>query len=404
MISHSCIVPRQRLPSLVYSDCKVREGRNVDVEGSYRPNGSSTPPMTRVVSRSPGRVNLIGEHTDYNDGFVMPMGLPFETVFTATPRSDNKVCLRSVGYGEVSFTLADDPKSIKFWGRFVAGMARALDYDGTPVPGFDAEIKTNIPVGASLSSSAALEVAAGFAMCQMAGVEPDPVRIAKLGQWVENEIIGIQSGIMDQLISAVATEGAATLIDCRSLETEAIALPTNSTVVIMDTMTRRRLADSEYDLRRASCERAALEIGVPKLRDATIEQVNGLEPGMDARRARHVVTENARVLSAVEAMKSGDAITLGKLMNASHESLRTDFEVSAPALDEIVSIAREHSGCFGARMTGGGFAGCGVALVDPTEALAFKSHVEDRYKGPKGVSPNVWIVEPSAGASVTTQG
>jgi galactokinase len=382
----------------------VREERNVDYEANFRPDGSSTPTMNRVVARSPGRVNLIGEHTDYNDGFVMPMGLPFETVFTATARADNKVCLHSEGYGEINFTLADDPRSIKFWGRFVAGMAKALDYDGTPVPGFDAEIKTDIPVGASLSSSAALEVAAGFAMCQMAGVEPDPVRIAKLGQWVENEIIGIQSGIMDQLISAVATEGAATLIDCRSLETQAFALPTNSTVVIMDTMTRRRLADSEYDLRRASCERAAAEIGVNKLRDATIEQVDNLGAGVDARRARHVVTENARVLSAVEAMKSGDAVTLGRLMNDSHESLRTDFEVSAPALDEIVAVGRKHSACFGARMTGGGFAGCGVALVDSSEALAFRAHVQDRYAAPDGASPNVWIVEPSAGASVTTQG
>ncbi len=359
--------------------------------------------MNRVIARSPGRVNLIGEHTDYNDGFVLPMGLPFETVITAVPRLDNKVCLRSEGYGEINFTLADDPKTIKFWGRFIAGMAKALDYDGTTVPGFEADIRTNIPVGASLSSSAALEVAAGFAMCAMAGVKPDPVRIAKLGQWVENEIIGIQSGIMDQLISAVANKGSATLIDCRSLETEPVTLPPNATVAIMDTMTRRRLADSEYDLRRASCERAAEELGVDKLRDATIDQVEAMADGIDRQRARHIVTENTRVLAAVEAMRAGDAPALGQLMNQSHESLRVDFEVSAPALDEIAATAREHEGCFGARMTGGGFAGCAVALVDRNHADQFKAHIESGYTAPDGEVPNVWIVEPSAGASVTTE-
>lgn len=357
--------------------------------------------MTRVFARSPGRVNLIGEHTDYNDGFVLPMGLPFETTFTATPRSDNKICLVSEGYGELRFSLSDDPQSIAFWGRFVAGMAKALDHDGVKIPGFDAKITTTIPIGASLSSSAALEVASGFAMCGLAGVTPDPVKIAKLGQWVENEVIGIQSGIMDQLISAVATAGSATLIDCRSLETRAVKVPPQATIVIMDTMTRRRLADSEYDKRRASCERAAGAIGVAALRDATVADIEALDPGVDQRRARHVVTENARVLEAVEAMDSGDAQALGNLMNQSHESLKLDFEVSAPALDEITETARSHEGCFGARMTGGGFAGCGVALVDRNHVESFQRHIERGYGGPEGNKPDVWIVEPSAGASLT---
>ncbi len=358
--------------------------------------------MTSVVARSPGRVNLIGEHTDYNDGFVLPLGLPFETVFTATSREDNKINIHSDGYGEINFTLADDPRLIKFWGRYVAGMAKAFENEGTTVPGFDATIQTDIPVGASLSSSAALEVAAGFAMCALAGVTPDPVRIAKLGQWVENEIIGIQSGIMDQLISAVAKEGSAMLIDCRSLATKSVQLPRQTTVAIMDTMTRRRLADSEYNLRRASCDRAATAIGVAKLRDATQAQVEQLDPGVDKQRARHVVTENERVLAAVVAMNRNDPSALGKLMNQSHESLRVDFEVSAPALDEIVEVARGHEGCYGARMTGAGFAGCGVALVDRDHAEAFKTHVQQNYSGPDGQPPDVWIVEPSAGASVQT--
>lgn len=359
--------------------------------------------MKTVVARSPGRVNLIGEHTDYNDGFVLPMGLPFETLFRATARADDRVHIRSKGYGEVEFALADDPRTIKFWGRFVAGVAKALHDDGTSVPGFDAQIETNIPVGASLSSSAALEVAAGFALSSLAGETPDPVRIAKLGQRVENEFIGIQSGIMDQLICAIATEGSATFIDCRTLDAQAVQLPEAATVAIMDTMTRRRLADSEYDLRRASCVRAATTIGVAALRDATLSDVESLGPGTDQRRARHVVTENLRVQAAVEAMSRNDPQSFGELMNQSHESLRSDFEVSAPALDEIVRVARMHEGCWGARMTGGGFAGCGVALVDRNEAESFKSHVEGNYLGPKGRPPDVWIVEPAAGASIISQ-
>ena len=356
--------------------------------------------MATVSARSPGRVNLIGEHTDYNDGFVLPMGLPFDTTFSATTRPDKTVILDSEGYGRVQFELDDELDTMDFWARYVAGMARALVNTGVEVPGFEAKITTTIPVGASLSSSAALEVAAGFAMCAMANQTPDPVEIAKLGQWVENEVIGIQSGIMDQLISAVATAGTATLIDCRSLETTPVTLPGDAMVVIMDTMTRRRLAESEYDLRRASCERAALGLGVPALRDAALADLARMDEGVDQARARHVITENARVLKAVEAMGSEDAGTAGDLMNQSHESLRTDFDVSAPALDEITSLARAHPSCFGARMTGGGFAGCAVALVERDHAPAFVGHIESGYRSPDGQSPDVWVVEPSAGASV----
>jgi len=356
--------------------------------------------VRRVRARAPGRVNLIGEHTDYNDGFVLPMALPFATVIEATPRRDGVVSLHSEGFPSVQFTLADDPKEVGSWGRFVSGMIRFMAEDGIGTTGIDASISTNIPIGASLSSSAALEVATGFAVAGLADVEPDPVRIAQLGQRVENEVIGLQSGIMDQLISAIAVDGSVTRIDCRSLAAEAVQLPAEAKVVIMDTMTRRELADSEYDLRRAACNRASEAIGVAALRDANLEQVESLLSGVDQKRARHVVTENRRVAGVVAALRNGDLAAVGELMSASHRSLDSDYAVSSDALNSMVAIAREHESCLGARMTGGGFAGSAVALVDAAGASMFIKHVAKRWTNEFGERPNVWDVRPSAGASV----
>lgn len=361
--------------------------------------------ISQVIARAPGRVNLIGEHTDYNDGFVLPMALPFATTIAFLRRSDDRVELDSIGFDSTSFDLGDDPATVKDWARYVAGVARLLAVDGLAVAGFSAQIQTDIPVGASLSSSAALEVATGFGLCALAGVEPDPVYIAKIGQRVENEIIGIQSGIMDQLISATGVDGSVVQIDCRSLETTPVQLPASSRVLILDTMTRRELADSEYDLRRQACERAAAVIGVPKLRDATLEDVATLPETtdlekVDKRRAHHVVTENARVHAAVEAIASDDLALVGQLMNESHASLSVDYEVSSPALDEMSAIARADDGCFGARMTGGGFAGSAVALVAADRADAIAASVAAQWEAIHGVTPDIWTVAPSAGASV----
>ena len=353
-----------------------------------------------VIARAPGRVNLIGEHTDYNEGFVLPMALPFDTTMELRRRDDRVVALESVGFAAANFTLDDDPRLVPSWARYIAGMARLLADEGAPIPGFSARIRTTIPVGASLSSSAALEVATGFALSALCGVTPDPVHIAKLGQRVENEIIGIQSGIMDQLISAIAVEGAVTLIDCRSLETTPAHLPPTARVVIMDTMTRRELADSEYDLRRQACERASAALGISALRDATMELVDTLAEGIDKQRAVHVVSENQRVEDAVAALADGDLRALGVLMNASHDSLSRGYEVSSPALDHMAAIAREHSACFGARMTGGGFAGSAVALIDASETESFVSHIRDTWKSAYDVTPDVWAVDPSPGASI----
>ncbi|MDW3178509.1 MAG: galactokinase [Acidimicrobiia bacterium] len=354
-----------------------------------------------VTARAPGRVNLIGEHTDYNDGFVLPLALPFETVMLVKANEERVVRLESEGFPSARFALEDDPRSVEPWARYVAGMVSLLTEEGIDVPGFDAWLTTTIPVGASLSSSAALEVATGFAVCALVGVTPDPVVIARLGQRVENEIVGIQSGIMDQLISAIATKGAATMIDCRSLDTQAVLLPEHASVVIMDTMTRRELADSEYDRRRAACERVAAALGVAALRDASIEDVESLPASVDKQRAMHVVTENQRVLDAVEAFGDGDLQRAGDLMNSSHASLSSEYEVSSAALDEMASIARSHPACFGARMTGGGFAGSAVALIDASMSDSFVAHVRAQWELARGVCPDVWAVTPQAGASVS---
>lgn len=341
----------------------------------------------RATARAPGRVNLIGEHTDYNDGFVLPMALPFATTMVFEQRADDIVELESVGFDSTSFRLSDDPARVASWARYIAGVARLLAEDGLSVRGFSARISTSIPVGASLSSSAALEVATGFGLCGLAGVAPDPVYIAQIGQRVENEIIGIQSGIMDQLISATGVDGAAVLIDCRSLDAQPVQLPSEANVVIMDTMTRRELADSEYDLRRAACERAAAAMGVPALRDATLSAVENLDDGIDKSRATHVLTENARVLAAVEAMAANDLAALGQLMDESHRSLSADYEVSSAALDEMVMFARSHDGCIGARMTGGGFAGSAVALVHADQTEAFVEHIRASWRQAHNVRP-----------------
>lgn len=353
-----------------------------------------------VAARAPGRVNLIGEHTDYNDGFVLPMALPFETVVHLSRRVDRCIELVSDGFPSLSISLEDDPRTVAGWGRYVAGMVGFLEEDGVPCLGFDAEFQTSIPVGASLSSSAALEVAVGFAVCALAGIEPDPVQVARLGQRVENEIVGIQSGIMDQLISATAVAGSALRIDCRDLSSVAVRIPDNISVLIMDTMTRRELVDSEYDLRRGSCERASSEIGVVALRDAKLSDLDKIGDSVDRARARHVITENARVLRAEEALSNVDVVAFGQLMNESHASLRTDYAVSSEALDLISGLARNEDGCFGARMTGGGFAGCAVAIVESSRAEAIEASVALAYEAVTGVRPDLWVVRPAAGASI----
>jgi galactokinase len=354
------------------------------------------------IARAPGRVNLIGEHTDYNGGFTLPMALPFDTVVAASDVGDpvhGLVTIASEGFGEVVIDPAADPATVEPWARHLAGVVHVLGGEGVPAGGWRAAIATDIPTGASLSSSAALEVAAITLLASRAGRTMAPIEVARLGQRVENEVVGLPSGIMDQFISAGAVAGHASLMDCRALTLSPTPLPTGVTVMVMDTGTRRVLAEVAYGERRAACEQAARELGVIALRDATLDQVATLTDPVVRRRAHHVVSENARTVEAAHAMRAGDAAELGRLMSASHVSLRDDYEVSGPGLDAIVEIAGELPGCLGARMTGGGFAGCAVALVDAAHVAAFADAVVERYDH-DGLRATVWACTAAAGASI----
>ena len=358
-----------------------------------------------LVARAPGRVNLIGEHTDYNDGFVLPMALPHATWMAARPRDDDVIRLWSDGYPPAELSTASLAERVDDWSVYVQGVARVLADEGVPARGFDAALATDIPVGASLSSSAALELVAARVVVALAGAEWDPVAGALAAVRAEREHVGMPCGVMDQLISSTAVAGHASLIDCRSLEVEPVPLPADAAVVVLDTGTRRRLVDSAYADRRAACERVAQALGAEALRDATVEAIAGA-PGLDAidrTRAGYVVAEDERTVAAADAMRSGDTATLGRLMNESHRGLRDDYEVSGPALDAMVEAARAAPGCVGARMTGGGFAGCAVALVERDRVDDFVTTALDRFRaggheGPAGAA--AYPSQPGAGASL----
>ena len=352
-----------------------------------------------VVITSPGRVNLIGEHTDYNDGFVLPMAIDRTTVIAAAPRPDRRVVVVSEDFGASSFGLEGLKRGDGDWIEYVRGVAWAMGLGAQT--GWDGYITSDIPLGASLSSSAALEVGVARLFGSLGGLAWDPVEAAKLSQRAENEWVGMNSGIMDQLVCAAGQSGHALLIDCRTLDIVSVPVPTDVNFVVLDTGTRRRLTESRYNERRRECEQAAERYGVDSLRDLSTETVEG--PELDEptliKRARHVVTENARTLLAAEALRAGDAAGFGRLMVASHESLRDDFEVSSVELDAIVEAALETDGCLGARMTGGGFAGCAVALVDAEATEAFTDEVAHRYLRTTGRESSIYVCEPAEGVS-----
>ena len=357
-----------------------------------------------VIGFAPGRVNLIGEHTDYNDGYVLPMAIPFGTAVALSPTRSRRVEAVSERFSETAFELDGEPTSTVGWGRYLHGMHSLLRREGIEVGGFTAAVASDIP-GSSLSSSAALEVAAGTALAALAGVDLEPITMARTGQRVEHEVIGVPVGIMDQLISATAVAGAASLIDCRSLDIEPVPLPDTARIVVLDTGTRRGLVDSEYAARRAACERAAKALGVTALRDATLEGVERMVVDeTDRRRARHVVTENSRVIAAAKAAGAGDIASLGRLMTESHESLHLDFEVTGPAPHAAVELARTLPGVRGARMTGAGFAGAAIALVDHDAVEDFVATMRARFVAPSSQpsteEPGFHVVWPVSGAHV----
>jgi len=356
------------------------------------------------VARAPGRVNLIGEHTDYNDGFVLPMAIERAVWIALRPRADGRVSVHSLDFGETAeFALEPLERGGPAWSEYLKATAWALAQAGHALGGWEGVMASDVPIGAGLSSSAALELATARAFAAVSGIDWDAGAMARLAQLAENRWVGVNCGIMDQMISAAGEEGHAVLIDCRSLKTRAVPLPRGTVVVILDTATRRGLVDSAYNERRRQCEAAAAFFGVPALRDVATGAFEEAAGGLDAetaRRARHVVTENARTLVAAEAMRAGNAAALGELMNASHASLRDDFEVSSDALDAVVEIARSRSGCYGARMTGAGFGGCAVALVDRIRRHAFVRDVAAEYERRTGLVPQIYVTGASAGAEL----
>ncbi|HYO88988.1 MAG TPA: galactokinase [Candidatus Limnocylindrales bacterium] len=359
-----------------------------------------------LAVRAPGRVNLIGEHTDYNDGFVLPMAIDREVVIVLRPRLDPYVVVYSLDFDEmIQFSPAEmeDRREGGLWVEYMEGVAWALQEAGFRLKGWEGVVGGDVPIGAGLSSSAAMELATARAFASISGLPWDPAQMALLGQRAENEWVGVKTGIMDQMISAAGVEGRALLIDCRSLETDAVPLPPGTLVVILDTSTRRELVTSAYNERRAQCEAAAAYFGVKALRDVSLARFEAEQAGLDEvvrRRARHIITENARTVQAAEAMRQGDAAQLGHLMDASHVSLRDDFEITNDALNTMASIAQAHPASYGARMTGGGFGGCAVALVRADQVEAFVADITHDYHAATGLTPAVYVTPAAAGASV----
>ncbi len=357
-----------------------------------------------LIVRAPGRVNLIGEHTDYNDGFVLPMAIDYDIRIAARARPDRTVRLYSADLDSHDIFSLDDVRRVgdkPTWSDYVRGVADVLQHEGFSLRGMDAAISGNVPRAAGLSSSAAMELAAITAFRRLSALELDPVRAALLGQRAENEFVGMRCGIMDQFISSLGRADHALLIDCRSLGYELVPMPSGACVVVTDSAIRRGLVDSAYNERRAQCEEGARLMGVKALRDVTVEMFEARQarlPAVTARRCKHVVTEDQRTLDSVEALKRGDLAAFGKLMNASHASMRDGFEITTPDIDTLVEIQQNMPGCFGARMTGGGFGGCTVALVQDGAVQAVVEAIQAQYPARTGKTPQVYVCRATDGA------
>ncbi len=356
-----------------------------------------------VVVRSPGRVNLIGEHTDYNDGFVLPLAIDRAIWVAARPRDDGVVRVWSdhaAVWAEFSLTrLMRAPG----WDAYLQGVAHEMIGAGHPLVGWEGVMVADLPVGAGLSSSAALELAVAMTFAAVGGLPWDPVAMAQLAQRADNHWVGIGSGIMDHLTCAAAVEGTALMIDCRHLTTEPVPLPDGVAVAILDTGTRRRLTESVYNERRQACERVAGALGIAALRDATLEDLAaaaGRIDAVDLRRAQYVVAENRRVPEMAERLIAGDLEACGDLMAAGHAGLRDGYEVSSPALDAMVQAALDAPGCRGARLTGAGLGGCCVALVDAASLEPFAAATLDAYEKATGLKGEVTFTKPVRGTSV----
>ena len=361
------------------------------------------------VIQAPGRVNLIGEHTDYNDGFVLPCAINFQTVVVAGERDDNQFEVMAVDYDcEVDVFSIDTEitPSPYHWANYIRGVVKEFVEKGYISKGANIVVSGNVPHGAGLSSSASLEVAIGQTLKSMNDLSISQTDIALIAQKAENEFVGCQCGILDQLISAEAKEQHALLIDCRTLKGESIPLPDGYSVVIVNSNKKRGLVDSEYNTRRQQCEEAASFFKVKALRDVTITQFEDKKPGLDpltAKRAKHIITENERTLLAGEALKKDDMHTLQRLMAESHQSMKDDFEITVPEIDTLVDMIKDVIGeSGGVRMTGGGFGGCIVSIVPNDLVEQVKHKVEEQYEKLTGLKASIYVCEATAGASEIT--
>ena len=362
---------------------------------------------THIV-QAPGRVNLIGEHTDYNDGFVLPCAINYQTVVAAAKRDDNIVRVISVDYGNAQdeFDLTQEIafQHDKMWANYIRGVVKCLLARGFQFTGADIAVSGNVPQGAGLSSSAALEVVIGQTFKVLFNLEISQAEIALNGQQAENEFVGCNCGIMDQMISAEGSQQHAMLLDCRSLETTSVSMPEELAVVIINSNKKRGLVDSEYNTRREQCEAVAAIFGVKALRDVTLEQFNQKSHELDPllrKRARHVITENYRTLDAAQALSQHDMQRMGRLMAESHASMRDDFEITVSEIDTLVAMVKEVIGeRGGVRMTGGGFGGCVVALVPHDLVASVQAVVEANYEAQTGLKAAIYVCQAVDGAGL----
>lgn len=385
------------------------DNRNQELVATFQQHFGTEPTN---ISVGPGRVNLIGEHTDYNDGFVLPVAIKRDVRIAFRPRKDRHVRLFSVEYGETfEFNLdqiANNPD--KLWTNYIMGVAWSLAALGLNLKGIDAAFSGNVPRASGLSSSAAIEIATALAFMHASG-QMDALtgtQIAKAAQRAENGFVGVNCGIMDQFISMLGAENHALLIDCRSLDYKLVPFPTNGAMVIGNTKASRSLASSAYNERRAQCEEGVAKLqsvlpGIIALRDVSSAQLDAHKSLLSEivyRRCRHVISENERVMQTVEALNRGDMQEVGRLMDASHSSLRDDYEVSSAALDVMVEAMRTVPGCFGARLTGAGFGGCAIALVEPGKEQNVADAIFERYPKATNIWPEVYTSPASAGARI----
>ncbi len=377
-----------------------------DLRDAFTTHFGVTP---RLIVRAPGRVNLIGEHTDYNEGFVLPIAIDRCTFVAARARPDHTVRVFSANLAaEDSFSLERiEHSTTQPWGNYVRGVVKVLHARDLPILGADLLIKSDVPIGSGLSSSASLEVAVGYALQQLNQLNLLGEELALLAQGAENSFVGVQCGIMDQFMATLGRADHALLLDCRDLSYTPIPIPPDVRVVVCDSGVRHSLVGSAYNERRAACHEAValLKTRLPRiaaLRDVTAEQLEAnadLLPPAVLPRARHVVTEISRTLRAAEALEHGSLIGFGALMYESHASLRDDYAVSVPALDTLVELARDLPGCYGSRLTGGGFGGSTVSLVSTSAVASFAESLAAQYQARTGNQATVLICTPAEGVS-----